>query len=482
MSLRSALSTVSVIFLLLVSATPVAAQTTPTLTPVAPESVTVGDTFTIEVTISDVTDLSAYEFDLNVDPTLIQLNSASAGPFLSSTGNSTSFLPVDIDNTAGTIGLGEFTLGDTGVTGNGVLVIIEAQALATGNDTLTITNQLLSDSSAVEITGTTSTDTITINDTASPTPTTSPSPSESPTASPSPSESPTPSPSPTPTGAHLSFNGPSQILIDDPFTVNVDFETDQPVAGVDVFIQFDERQLTADAVTPTDLFDTTPVTPIINNGDGTIRFSTLMQPGDSFIGQGTLATIDFTPKALGDTILSFDFTAGSDADSNAISSETGEDILQEPADVIISILDPIELQLELTTPSENEDIGHQVEGELSIEGSDWSTTIQTDTSGQSATIQLNDSSLIGQLSQFVLKVSGFLRARVEVTLQAGSNLLNFGRLRAGDLNDDGIVNTIDLSLMYEQWFGEGSADYNKDNIVNTADYWELLENYLETDE
>src|SRR4051794_9380039 len=63
-------------------------------------------TFLVRVNISDVTDLAAYEFNLNFDPTRVQAlpssNPASAveGPFLSSAG-STFFDGGVIDNVAG---------------------------------------------------------------------------------------------------------------------------------------------------------------------------------------------------------------------------------------------------------------------------------------------------------------------------------------------------------------------------------------------
>ena len=61
-------------------------------------------------------------------------------------------------------------------------------------------------------------------------------------------------------------------------------------------------------------------------------------------------------------------------------------------------------------------------------------------------------------------------------------MLDLGALKAGDLNNDGIVNNLDLSLMYDQWFGSGTADFNRDEVVNTADYWIVLQNFLAEDE
>ena len=50
---------------------------------------------------------------------------------------------------------------------------------------------------------------------------------------------------------------------------------------------------------------------------------------------------------------------------------------------------------------------------------------------------------------------------------------------AGDINADGIVNNLDLSLMYDDWFGSvARSDLNSDGIVNSADYWLLTQNFF----
>lgn len=44
---------------------------------------------------------------------------------------------------------------------------------------------------------------------------------------------------------------------------------------------------------------------------------------------------------------------------------------------------------------------------------------------------------------------------------------------AGDLNADGIVNSIDATLLENVWFESGEGDLNGDGIINSLDYIEL---------
>ena len=143
------------------SALPAAAAPILSIAPIP--SVSVGDTFTVNVDITDVTDLYGYQFDLSFDTNYLQVvpqivngspQDVVEGPFLA-TGGATFFIP-GVHNGAGTI---EFTidllLGSvSGVTGSGTLASITFLALAaTGiNPTaLTLSNYLLLDSTLAEI-------------------------------------------------------------------------------------------------------------------------------------------------------------------------------------------------------------------------------------------------------------------------------------------------------------------------------------------
>ncbi|HEY6185539.1 MAG TPA: cohesin domain-containing protein, partial [Terriglobales bacterium] len=68
----------------------------------ASSSITAGSAITLDVNISNVTDLYGFQFDLSFAPGILAANSVTEGAFLAS-GGSTFFLPGPIDNATGTI-------------------------------------------------------------------------------------------------------------------------------------------------------------------------------------------------------------------------------------------------------------------------------------------------------------------------------------------------------------------------------------------
>jgi general secretion pathway protein D len=111
---------------------PPPASAAPTIT-AGSATVGVGDTFTIQVSITGAQDLSAWQFDLGFDPTILRANLVSEGDLtLLSAGaiNNGSGL---IDDIAG-------SFMDAGLNGlfEGVLAVIEFEALAAGTSALTL--------------------------------------------------------------------------------------------------------------------------------------------------------------------------------------------------------------------------------------------------------------------------------------------------------------------------------------------------------
>jgi cohesin domain-containing protein len=111
-----------------------------------PVIVNVGDVFTIPVSITDAVDLIHWQFDLSFDPDILQANTVTEGPFLSSGGsNITLFIEGVIDNNNGTITI----VTDSciacfpGPSGSGVLANIEFEALAPGLSPLDLSNVFL---------------------------------------------------------------------------------------------------------------------------------------------------------------------------------------------------------------------------------------------------------------------------------------------------------------------------------------------------
>jgi Cohesin domain len=115
-------------------------------------NVVVGQTFDIPVSVSQVSDLFSFQFDLSYDPIILELQSISEGSFLPTAG-STFFLPGTIDNTAGTATFTADSLvgAISGASGDGALAIFSFEALTAGTSALTLSNVVLIDSLQNEI-------------------------------------------------------------------------------------------------------------------------------------------------------------------------------------------------------------------------------------------------------------------------------------------------------------------------------------------
>jgi general secretion pathway protein D len=104
----------------------------------------------LNVRITDVTDLYAYQFDIAFDPAIVFATGVSEGSFLSS-GGATFFI-------AGTIGAGTITgtantlVGPVpGVNGSGTLAMLRFQGLSAGTAAIALTNIVLLNSASGDI-------------------------------------------------------------------------------------------------------------------------------------------------------------------------------------------------------------------------------------------------------------------------------------------------------------------------------------------
>ncbi len=112
----------------------------------------VGSTFDVFVEISLVNDLYAYQFEIRFNPSVLAVQSVLESTFLMG-GGATFFIPGEIDNVAGEIGLtGNMLLSDHGgVDGGGALAIVQFQALAEGLSPIDLLNVNLLDSNLADI-------------------------------------------------------------------------------------------------------------------------------------------------------------------------------------------------------------------------------------------------------------------------------------------------------------------------------------------
>jgi len=118
----------------------------------SPDPATVGSTVTLSVDLSAISDLYAWQFTLNFDPSLLQASSVSEGAFLGSAG-ATYFAPGTIDNSAGTISFNADTLltAVAGANGSGTLLTVSFSAIGSGTSALSFADTLALDSQLNDI-------------------------------------------------------------------------------------------------------------------------------------------------------------------------------------------------------------------------------------------------------------------------------------------------------------------------------------------
>lgn len=110
------------------------------------QSVMQGDLFTVTLMVRNVQDLGSFDQQLRFDPSIAAAQSAQLGDFLSSTGRDVSPVGPVIDNQAGTLTYGAFSVGDEpGPDGDGVLATVVFQAIGEGESLLALNNVQLLD-------------------------------------------------------------------------------------------------------------------------------------------------------------------------------------------------------------------------------------------------------------------------------------------------------------------------------------------------
>lgn len=129
------------------------AMAVPTLSIVAtPDPAVVGSPLALDVAITGVTDLYAFQYSLSFDPTLFQVSSVTEGAFLA-TGGSTFFDGGSVNNMLGTVSFTFNTLigAIPGTSGNGTLARINLNVIGTGAGALNFSDVLFLDSQSGDI-------------------------------------------------------------------------------------------------------------------------------------------------------------------------------------------------------------------------------------------------------------------------------------------------------------------------------------------
>jgi general secretion pathway protein D len=110
----------------------------------------IGDPFTLDVSVENVTDLYAFQFNITFDPTVLRVDDVLEGAFLSS-GGPTLFVP-DINQMLGSLTFTASLIGPvSGVSGHGVLATLAFTTIAPGTGSVTLADVILLDSSLTDI-------------------------------------------------------------------------------------------------------------------------------------------------------------------------------------------------------------------------------------------------------------------------------------------------------------------------------------------
>ena len=149
------------------AAVPVAAQPAATVSIDAPDEAAADSDFTANINITEVTDFDATNYDVSFDASVLRLDDITSGLIGSTT------IPVDIYNeiSSGTWTVVQNVPGTTGVSGSGYLAVLHFHVIGSEGDssTISLSNGMLGNNLAEEITATWTGDSVSVPDATPPT-------------------------------------------------------------------------------------------------------------------------------------------------------------------------------------------------------------------------------------------------------------------------------------------------------------------------
>jgi len=151
------------------------------------------------------------------------------------------------------------------------------------------------------------------------------------------------------------------FTINQEFDVNIMLDTEgEEVTGTDVTLNYDATKLKVVTLTPGTIFGSYPIK---SASAGVITFTGIITTGSQtgYTGSGTFGTVKFKVLQTGTTTLDFDFTKGAVADSNVVSTTSGQDLLSSVTNASY-ILTPTAVGAEsgTTTPTTEPAVSDQV--------------------------------------------------------------------------------------------------------------------------
>ena len=118
----------------------------------ASRQVPLSGTCTVDIMAENATNLAAYQVKVLYDPATVHFTEVTQGPFLGSTGRTVIPSNPNIDNAAGQVAFGAFTVGaQPGASGNGVLATITFRPRSVGTSALRLQDLQLADPSGAPL-------------------------------------------------------------------------------------------------------------------------------------------------------------------------------------------------------------------------------------------------------------------------------------------------------------------------------------------
>ena len=127
----------------------------------------------------------------------------------------------------------------------------------------------------------------------------------------------------------------TELQVGDEVTANIMIDTDnKEISGVDIVITYDAQAL--ELVGEIDSTDSVfSIWPMKLASQGSITFSALVMPGQSFTGLGKIASLKFKALKPGETEVYFVFEPDSTQDTNA--AFNGQDLLDKVINAVYNI-------------------------------------------------------------------------------------------------------------------------------------------------
>ncbi len=253
-------------------------------------------------------------------------------------------------------------------------------------------------------------------------------------------------------------------------------------------VQDDDASAAGTQIAKGTIFPNYPIN-TVDATNGRINVAGIINTGGTpYTGSaGVFGTIHFkvlTPAAS--TPVTIDFTLGSTTDSNVVASSDSTDILNSVGNASYVLNPPtyttttqIQLQGRTNFATTATDLKILTPGTstLIVEKND----ITTAASG-AATFTLSAVGLsAGTNYDYQLKPTYYLSKKILNTAFADSMTLTFSNLRAGDLDNSNLVNSLDFSILNTKWdTADSVADINQDGLVNTIDFSLLNSNWFQS--